>query len=134
MINQLPMSWVTSTLEATRRFLKKWVGLARAANPSRLYVLKSKGTLGCQPLACYIKTPPHLTLLSNTVTGHQGRARFTQANTYTNVGGKGYLAGRPMGQQKYFQKRAKTHITECDSEERLESARNLQQRTAIACH
>ena len=47
MVNQLPKSWVMSTLEATAtRFQKKWVGLAKPADPSRLYLPKKNGGLG----------------------------------------------------------------------------------------
>ena len=46
-VNQFPMSWVTSTLEAVAtRFLKRWVGLAKPADPSRLYLPKMEGGLG----------------------------------------------------------------------------------------
>ena len=52
MVNQLPISWVTATLEATTtRFLKKWLGLAKPADPSRLYLPKKKGGLGLPLLA-----------------------------------------------------------------------------------
>ena len=44
-INQLPLSWVSSILEATAtRFLKKWVGLAKPTDPPRLYLPKKKGS------------------------------------------------------------------------------------------
>ena len=43
-ISDLPISWVTECLEATTtRFLKKWSGLARPADPSRLYLPKRNG-------------------------------------------------------------------------------------------
>ena len=55
-INQLPMSWVTSKLEAiATRFLKKWVGLARPADPSRLYLPKTKGGLGLPAISTTYK-------------------------------------------------------------------------------
>ena len=47
MVSQLPMSWVTTSLEATTTMsLKKWIGLAMAADTSRLYLPKKKGGLG----------------------------------------------------------------------------------------
>ena len=46
MVNDLPISWITSTLEAeATQFLKRWVKLARPADPSRLYLPTSKGGL-----------------------------------------------------------------------------------------
>jgi hypothetical protein len=46
-INQFPISWVRSKLEASAtKFLKKWVGLARPADPSRLYLPTREGGLG----------------------------------------------------------------------------------------
>ena len=47
MVNDLPLSWIASTLEPmTTYFLKKWVGLARSSEPSRLYFLKEHSGLG----------------------------------------------------------------------------------------
>ena len=44
MVNNLPISWMTSTLKAEATlFLKKWVKLMRSADPSRLYLPRSKG-------------------------------------------------------------------------------------------
>ena len=42
-----PISWVSSTLEATvTRFLKRWSGLARPADTARLYLPRQEGGLG----------------------------------------------------------------------------------------
>ena len=42
-----PISWVSSTLEATvTRFLKRWSGLARPADTARLYLPIQEGGLG----------------------------------------------------------------------------------------
>ncbi len=47
MVNDLPMSWIISTLEAeATRLLKKWVELARPADSS---TTKSKGARDCHP-------------------------------------------------------------------------------------
>ena len=44
-ISDLPISWIKSCLEATAtRYLKRWSGLARSADPSRLYLPKSNGS------------------------------------------------------------------------------------------
>ena len=45
-ILELPISWVSSTLEAkATQFLKKWSGLAKSADPSRLYLPRNCGGL-----------------------------------------------------------------------------------------
>lgn len=44
------ISWVSSTLEANAtRFLKRWSGLARSADPSHLYLPKNNGGLQLLP-------------------------------------------------------------------------------------
>ena len=46
-ISHLSSTWVSTTLEAeSNRFLKRWVSLARSANPALLYLPKAKGGLG----------------------------------------------------------------------------------------
>ena len=51
-VNSLPLSWVTKTLEATAtRFLKRWSGLAKAADTSRLYIPRSQGGLNLPPIS-----------------------------------------------------------------------------------
>ena len=46
-VNQLPISWVTSNMESmATTFLKRWVGLARSADTSTLYLPKTEGGLG----------------------------------------------------------------------------------------
>ena len=55
-ISDLPMSWVTKCLEATAtRFLKKWSGLCRSADPSRLYLPKKNGGLDLPNIATIYK-------------------------------------------------------------------------------
>ena len=50
-ISQLSCTWVSTTLEAeATRFLKRWIGLARLANPAPLYLPKAKGGLGLPSL------------------------------------------------------------------------------------
>ena len=45
-VNNVPLSWIKETMEATAtRYLKRWSGLARSADPSRLYLPQSKGGL-----------------------------------------------------------------------------------------
>ena len=55
-ISCLSLTWVTSTLEAeATRFLKKWVGLARSANPAPLYLPKTKGGMGLPSIGAIFK-------------------------------------------------------------------------------
>ena len=45
-VNNVPLSWITGTMEATATwYLKRWSGLARSVDPSRLYLPQSKGGL-----------------------------------------------------------------------------------------
>ena len=55
-VMDLPISWVKTTLEAmATRYLKRWSGLARAADPSRLYLPKMEGGLQLPPLSLLYK-------------------------------------------------------------------------------
>ena len=51
-IISLPLSWVKGTLEAkATKYLKRWSGLARAADPARLYLSRTDGGLQLPPLS-----------------------------------------------------------------------------------
>ena len=51
-IADLPISWISTVLEAmVTRFLKKWSGLARPADPAHLYLPKIEGGLALPPLS-----------------------------------------------------------------------------------
>ena len=55
-ILELPISWVSSTLEAkATHYLKRWSGLARSADPSRLYLPKDNGGLQLPPISLLYK-------------------------------------------------------------------------------
>ncbi len=55
-VNDLPLSWMTSKLEAqATKYLKRWSGLAKPADTARLYLPKSSGGLGLQPLSLLFK-------------------------------------------------------------------------------
>ena len=55
-INNLPLSWVTGTLEAAAtRFLKRWSGLAKTADTARLYLPQSQGGLNLPPISLLYK-------------------------------------------------------------------------------
>ena len=51
-ILELPVSWVSSSLEAkATHHLKKWSGLARSADPARLYIPRANGGLELPPIS-----------------------------------------------------------------------------------
>ena len=55
-VRNLPLTWVIRTLEAAAtRHLKRWVGLARSANPGSLYLPKKKGGMGLPSLSILFK-------------------------------------------------------------------------------
>ena len=51
-INQFPISWVERNLQAiATKYLKKWAGLAKSANPNLLYLSQNCGGLGLPALS-----------------------------------------------------------------------------------
>ena len=55
-VMELPISWVESTLEAkATQSLKRWVGLAKCAETSRLYLPRAQGGLQLPPLTLLYK-------------------------------------------------------------------------------
>ena len=55
-ISDLPTSWITKHLEATAtRYLKKWSGLSRSADPSRLYLPKKNGGINLPNISTLYK-------------------------------------------------------------------------------
>ena len=97
MVNDLSPIWISSKLEATTDFFKKWVGLGRSVDPSRLYLHKKGGGLGLPSIlinhvpeaeslivlpASYISRschPPH------SLHADQEGVRSDQNTTQTNV-------------------------------------------------
>ena len=138
MVNQLPISWVTSILEATAtRFLKKWVGLARPATPSSLYLPKKNGGLGLPAISTVYKkqqaSTASLILTSHDpVVQHAATLAIRREEDLCRPTHRPMLEVRdiwqtdPGANRKSLLKRAKAQVTECDSERRLEHARGLQ--------
>ena len=55
-VSPLSLTWMSSVLEAEATlFLKKWVGLARSANPASLYLSKASGGMGLPSLVSLFK-------------------------------------------------------------------------------
>ena len=129
-INQLPMSWVTSNLEAiATRFLKKW-------DPSRLYLPKTKGGLGLPAISTtYKKQQASLASLILTspdpVVQHTVKQAIMKEENLQRPIHKPMLRVRgtwqmdPGANRKALLKRAKAQVSEFDSEARLEHARSL---------
>ena len=55
-VNSLPLSWVTKELESlATRYLKRWSGLAKSADTSRLYLPQSQGGLSLPAVSLMYK-------------------------------------------------------------------------------
>ena len=51
-ISKFPVSWLEKTLDPlATSYLKKWAGLARAADPARLFLPQASGGFGLSPLS-----------------------------------------------------------------------------------
>ena len=128
---------MTSNLEAiATRFLKKWVGLARPADPSRLYLLKTKGGLGLPAISTtYKKQQASLASLILTspdpVVKHTVKQATMKEENLQRPIHKRMLRVRgiwqidPGANRKSLLKRAKAQVSKFDSEARLEHARSL---------
>ena len=134
-VNQFPTSWVTSTLEAVAtRFLKKWVGLAKPADPSRLYL---EGGLGLPAISTIYRkqqaTVASLLLTSpDPIIQHTVKLAISREQNLCRPTHKPMLEVRDMwtadpgASRKSLLKKAKTQVAACDAERRLEHARSLQ--------
>ena len=137
-VTQFPISWVTTSLEAmATRFLKKWVGLARPADPSRLYLPTTEGGLGLPAIStCYQKQQASVASLLLTspdpIIQHTAKLAVMKEENLRRPLHRPMLEVReiwqadPGASRKSLCKRAKTNVTVRDAEKRLEHARNLQ--------
>ena len=58
-ISDVPISWLQNTLQPiAARFLKRWSGLARSADPNRLFLPKSNGGAGAVPHCHHVQEDP----------------------------------------------------------------------------
>ena len=136
-ISDLPMLWVTKCLEATAtRFLKKWSGLCRSADPSRLYLPKKNGGLdlpniatlykkiivstACQLLLCCDPTTQQVCKRQVLKEEAQKRATFTPMLMAREV-----VAADPGAGRKTILKRAKALVMTLDAKTRLDHAKSL---------
>ena len=140
-ISHLSFTWVSTILEAeANRYIKKWVDLARSANPALLYIPKAKGGMGlpsqvtlwkkqqasraCQlissqdPIARYAAT--QLTVREE----KSSRVKFTPM-----VAARDALAVDPGMGRKKLTKVATTLIEDDDSDDRFSAMVSSEQQT-----
>ena len=118
------------------KFLKKWTGLARSADPSRLYLPKLEGGLGLPAIstiyrkqqasvACLLLTSP------DPVVQHTAKVAIRREESLCRPTHRPMLEVREIWKQepnvssKSLLKRAKTQIAVDDADRRLEHARSL---------
>ena len=76
MVIQLPITWVKRQLDPlTTSFLKKWLGLARCANPSLLYMSREHGGLQLPSLSTAFKKF-HVSQMAQLMTSRDSCVRF----------------------------------------------------------
>ena len=137
MVSQLPMLLVTATLEATTTmFLKKWIGLAKAADLLRLNLPKKKGGLGLSAICTVYqkqqRSDASLILTSRKpVVQHIAHLTIKREQNLHRPIYRPMLEVRDIWQEdpetnKTLLKKEKIQATERESEKRLEHARSQQ--------
>ena len=136
-ISELPMSWVAKCLEATTtRYLKKWSGLSRPADPSRLYLPKRNGELdlpnistlyrkmrtsiACQLLTSRDPITQQVTKIETQKEESQKRAAFKPMLTVRDV-----MAADPGAKRQLLMKCTRNLVATEDVERRLDHAKSL---------
>ena len=132
-ISDLSVSWITKCLESTAtRFLKKWSGLARSSDPSRLYLprknlpnittlyKKTKVSIACQLLTSHDPITQHVSKTSIIREEAQKRAKFQPTITASDV-----MAADPGARRQTLAKRSRNLVVAEDNEERLLHAKSL---------
>ena len=132
------MSWVKTTLEAAAtRFLKRWVGLARPADPSRLYLPKKNGGLElpsistlykkqCASVACQILTSRDPIVHHTSTLEIRREADLNRPTHRPMIATRDIWKKDPSANKKSLTRRAKVAIMENDTERRLYHARGLE--------
>ena len=136
-VNSHPFSWVTGTLEAVAtRFLKRWSGLAKAADTARLYIPRSQIGLNLPPISLLYKkhqVSQACQLLASTYPmvrfstsikikreEAQQRASFRPMLTARDV-----LAENPGMSKRALLTKAKSAVSKRDTEKRVHHAKSL---------
>ena len=133
MVNDLPLSWVTSTLEAeaTR------VGFAKHADPSRLYVPKNKGGLALPSIsslyqkqrasvACLALTSKDPTVRHTATLEIKREEQLSRAKFQPMIMARNSWQADPNANKRTLTRRTKAAIMEEDTERRLRHARGLE--------
>ena len=139
-ISQLSLTWVSITLEAeATRFLKRWVGLARSANPAPLYLPKAKGGLGLPSLVVLWKKQQisracQLISSRDPVVRHVATHLTTKEERKTRVKLKPMVVARDalvtdpgMGRKK-LSKVARIMVVEDDTDAKLSAMKSSERR------
>ena len=137
-VNSLPLSWVTGTLEATAtRFLKKWSGLAKAADTARLYLPQSQGGLSLPPISLLYKKQ-HISQACQLLVSADPAVRFTttveikreevlqRAIHRPMLAAREVLAEDPGMSRHALMARAKSAMAKEDAEKRMQHAKSLE--------
>ena len=136
-ISDVPISWITKCLGATAtRFLKKWSGLSRPADPSRLYLPKKHGGLGlpsistlyrkmrssvaCQLLTSRVPITQQVTKMEAQKEESQRRAAFKPMLTARET-----MCDDPGAKRQTLLKCTKNIVETEDTEKRLDHAMSL---------
>ena len=138
MVTKFPISSLKAT---ATRFLKKWVDLARPADPTRLYLQKKTGGLGLP--AIYQKQQTSITTLfltsSDPIVQHTAKLAIRREQDINRPIYKPMLEVRdiwqvdPGASRKSLGKTVKVQVTESDSERSLEDARSLPHQGQLLC-
>ena len=136
-ISDYPVSWVSSCLEAlVTRYLKRWSGLSRSADPSRLYLPRKNGGLdlpnittlyrkvrvnnACQLLMSHDPITQQVAKLHILKEEGQQRAKF-----HPMLRAREVMADDPGARRKTIMRRAKISVEIKDAEGRLHHAKGL---------
>ena len=138
-ITTLPLSWVKTTLEAkATKYLKRWSGLARSADPARLYLPRTDGglqllslsvlyeKLQCSQAALLLTSQDGITRLV-TSPQTQREKEMERISFRPLVLVRDIMAQDPGMRRSVLGKRAKLLVAEEESAARLEHARSLPQ-------
>ena len=129
-ISHLSLTSATRTLEAeATRYLKKWVGLARSANPASLYLPKTRGGMGL-PSIVTLSKQQQVSYASQLISSRDPAVRYSATQKTISEQQKHRVKFKPMvvtrdalamdpGMSgKKLSKVTRTMIMENDSEER----------------
>ena len=137
-INNLPLSWVTGTLEAAAtRFLKRWSGLAKTADTARLYLPQSQGGLNLPPIsllyrkqqvsqACQLLASRDPAVRFTTTVEIRREEALQRATHRPMLAARETLVEDPGMSKRALMTRAKSAMAKEDAEKRMRHAQSLE--------